>query len=113
MEKKFFCFCSVVDLSHMQEKPMKFFQAIFYDYSVEWMVLDEGDKLFEQGDAGFRDQVATIFQACDNPRVRHVLFSATLANNVEEWSKLHLDNVVRINIGTRYLYLLFFNFLID
>ena len=69
------------------------------------MVLDEGDKLFEQGDAGFRDQVATIFQACDNPKVRHVLFSATLANNVEEWSKLHLDNVVRINIGTRYPYI--------
>ena len=68
------------------------------------MVLDEGDKLFEQGDAGFRDQVATIFQACDNPKVRHVLFSATLANNVEEWSKLHLDNVVRINIGTRYIH---------
>lgn len=69
--------------------------------NVEWLVLDEGDKLFELGDAGFRDQVASIFQACDNPKVRHVLFSATLANNVEEWSKLHLDNVVRINIGTR------------
>jgi len=24
---------------------------------VEWLVLDEGDKLFEKGDAGFRDQV--------------------------------------------------------
>ena len=26
-------------------------------YSVEWLVLDEGDKLFEEGEAGFRDQV--------------------------------------------------------
>jgi len=68
---------------------------------VEWLVLDEGDKLFEPGDAGFRDQVASIFQACDNPQIRHTLFSATMANNVEEWSKLHLDNVIRINIGTR------------
>lgn len=83
---------------------IKLFYAV-YDYSVEWMVLDEGDKLFEQGDAGFREQVASIFKACDNPKIRHVLFSATLANNVEEWSKLHLDNVVRINIGTRYPFL--------
>lgn len=95
-------FCSDSNLPCKKAILLRFF---YYDCSVEWMVLDEGDKLFEQGDSGFRDQVASIFQACDNPKVRHVLFSATLANNVEEWSKLHLDNVVRINIGTRYYYL--------
>lgn len=68
---------------------------------VEWLVLDEGDKLFEEGANGFRDQVATIYQACDLPSVRRCLFSATLANQVEEWCALHLDNVVRVTIGQR------------
>ena len=26
-------------------------------YSVEWLVIDESDKLFEDGETGFRDQV--------------------------------------------------------
>ncbi|CAI8027584.1 Probable ATP-dependent RNA helicase DDX52 [Geodia barretti] len=48
--------------------------------SVEWLVLDEADKLFEDGpsDSGFRNQVAQIYSACDNPKVKHALFSATL-----------------------------------
>lgn len=68
---------------------------------VEWLVLDEGDKLFEDGESGFREQIATIYKACDNPSVKHALFSATLANNIEEWCKIHLDNAVRITVGTR------------
>jgi len=68
---------------------------------VEWLVLDEGDKLFEATQDGFRDQVATIYQACDNPNIKRCLFSATLANNVEEWCKNHLDNVVGVTVGTR------------
>jgi len=68
---------------------------------VEWLVLDEGDKLFEAGDSGFRDQVAIVYKACDNPAVKHALFSATLGNNIEEWCRIHLDNVVRITVGTR------------
>jgi len=68
---------------------------------IEWLVLDEGDKLFEQGEAGFREQIAIIYKACDNPLVKHALFSATLANNIEEWCKVHLDDVVRITVGTR------------
>jgi len=26
-------------------------------YSIEWLVIDESDKLFEDGETGFRDQV--------------------------------------------------------
>ncbi|XP_065063189.1 probable ATP-dependent RNA helicase DDX52 [Rhopilema esculentum] len=68
---------------------------------VEWLVLDEGDKLFEDGVAGFRDQIATIFRACDNPKIKRALFSATLANDVEQWCQLHLDNFVRVVVGVR------------
>lgn len=54
-----------------------------------------------------------IYQACDNPSIKHALFSATLANQVEEWCKLHLDNVVRVTVGARYfnmVYILLFYF---
>ena len=31
---------------------------------VEWLVIDESDKLFEAGPKGFREQLAVIYQAC-------------------------------------------------
>ena len=68
---------------------------------MEWLVLDEADKLFEEGKAGFRDQVAAIYQACDMPGVRRALFSATLSNGIEDWARAHLDNVVRVTVGVR------------
>ncbi|CAB4040536.1 probable ATP-dependent RNA helicase DDX52 isoform X2, partial [Paramuricea clavata] len=67
--------------------------------SVEWLILDEADKLFEKGKDGFRDQIATIYQACSNPKIKRALFSATLSNGIEEWTRVHLDNVVRITVG--------------
>ncbi|MEQ2214760.1 hypothetical protein XENOCAPTIV_019166, partial [Xenoophorus captivus] len=36
--------------------------------SVEWLVVDESDKLFEDGKTGFREQLATIFLACSNAK---------------------------------------------
>ena len=68
-------------------------------YSVEWLVLDEADKLFEDGELGFRDQVAQIYSSCDHPNIRRALFSATLASGVEEFSHTHFDNPVRVIIG--------------
>uniref|UniRef100_A0A671P7Y8 ATP-dependent RNA helicase n=1 Tax=Sinocyclocheilus anshuiensis TaxID=1608454 RepID=A0A671P7Y8_9TELE len=69
--------------------------------SVEWLVVDESDKLFEDGKTGFREQLATIFLACTSPKIRRVLFSATFATDVEQWCKLNLDNLVCVNIGPR------------
>uniref|UniRef100_A0A4W3ICA9 ATP-dependent RNA helicase n=1 Tax=Callorhinchus milii TaxID=7868 RepID=A0A4W3ICA9_CALMI len=68
--------------------------------SVEWLVVDESDKLFEDGKMGFRDQLATIFLACTSHTVRRAMFSATFANDVEQWCKLNLDNVISVTIGT-------------
>uniref|UniRef100_W5LQX1 Probable ATP-dependent RNA helicase DDX52 n=1 Tax=Astyanax mexicanus TaxID=7994 RepID=W5LQX1_ASTMX len=69
--------------------------------SVEWLVVDESDKLFEDGKTGFRDQLATIFLACSSPKIRRALFSATFTTEVEQWCKLNLDNLVCVNIGPR------------
>ncbi|KAM7033447.1 putative ATP-dependent RNA helicase DDX52 [Acridotheres tristis] len=69
--------------------------------SVEWLVVDESDKLFEDGKSGFRDQLGSIFLACTSHLLRRALFSATFAHDVEEWCKLSLDNVVLVSVGAR------------
>ncbi|KAK0152671.1 putative ATP-dependent RNA helicase DDX52 [Merluccius polli] len=68
---------------------------------VEWLVVDESDKLFEGGKRGFRDQLATLFLACSCPRVRRAFFSATCTADVEQWCRLNLDNLVSVNVGQR------------
>ncbi|KAL8199190.1 UNVERIFIED_CONTAM: DEAD (Asp-Glu-Ala-Asp) box polypeptide 52 [Gekko kuhli] len=68
---------------------------------VEWLVVDESDKLFEDGKMGFRDQLAAIFLACTSPLVKRAMFSATFAHDVEQWCKLNLDNVISVSIGAR------------
>uniref|UniRef100_A0A3B3ZPT6 ATP-dependent RNA helicase n=1 Tax=Periophthalmus magnuspinnatus TaxID=409849 RepID=A0A3B3ZPT6_9GOBI len=67
--------------------------------SVEWLVVDESDKLFEDGKSGFREQLAAIFLACSGPKVRRAFFSATCTPDVEQWCRLNLDNLVSVNIG--------------
>uniref|UniRef100_A0A673M9V7 ATP-dependent RNA helicase n=1 Tax=Sinocyclocheilus rhinocerous TaxID=307959 RepID=A0A673M9V7_9TELE len=74
--------------------------------SVEWLVVDESDKLFEDGKTGFREQLATIFLACSSPKIRRVLFSATFATDVEQWCKLNLDNLVCLFHVTRLIFIL-------
>jgi ATP-dependent RNA helicase DDX52/ROK1 len=65
-------------------------------------VFDEADKLFEDGFKGFREQLAIIYKACDNPLIKHAMFSATYTKEVEEWSKLQLDNLIQVTIGRKY-----------
>ncbi|ELT94682.1 hypothetical protein CAPTEDRAFT_187719 [Capitella teleta] len=69
--------------------------------NIEWLIVDESDKLFEDGKTGFREQLAEIFKACDSTNVRRAFFSATFTYDVEEWCKLNLDNVVQVYIGAR------------
>uniref|UniRef100_A0A1A7XKJ3 Probable ATP-dependent RNA helicase DDX52 n=1 Tax=Iconisemion striatum TaxID=60296 RepID=A0A1A7XKJ3_9TELE len=69
--------------------------------SVEWLVVDESDKLFEDGKTGFREQLATLFLACSGAKVRRAFFSATCTSEVEQWCRLNLDNLVSVNIGHR------------
>ena len=69
--------------------------------SVEWLVVDESDKLFEEGRQGFRDQLGAIYSACTSNQIRRAFFSATFAYDVEEWCRLNLDNVVMLTVGQK------------
>lgn len=77
------------------------FKLEFFIASVEWLVVDESDKLFEAGHQGFRDQLGAIYRACDSQQIRRAFFSATFAYDVEEWCKLNLDNVVMLTVGQK------------
>lgn len=70
-------------------------------FSVEWLVVDESDKLFEDGKTGFREQLAAVFLACSASNVRRAFFSATCTSDVEQWCRLNLDSLVSVNIGHR------------
>ncbi|OAO14304.1 DEAD/DEAH box RNA helicase [Blastocystis sp. ATCC 50177/Nand II] len=65
---------------------------------VEVLVLDEGDKLFEDS---FVEQIDAILAACTNPRLQRLLFSATLPSGVEDLARTVLRDPIRVVIGTR------------
>lgn len=71
--------------------------------SVEWLVIDEADKLFEDGKHSFRDQLSIIYKACSSSNVKHAMFSATYTHEVEEWSKIELNNIIQVSIGRKYV----------
>jgi len=66
--------------------------------NVERLVLDEGDRLLEQG---FLEQTDGILSACSNPNLRKALFSATLPAGVEEMAKTFMLDECRIIVGKK------------
>ena len=64
----------------------------------EILVLDEGDKLFEDG---FIEQIDEIMAACSNPHLQRLLFSATLPQGVEAIARTVLRDPIRVLIGQR------------
>lgn len=71
-----------------------------YFNSIEWLVIDESDKLFETGVRGFREQLATIYKAC-GPNAKRAMFSATYTVEVAKWSKQNLDGLISVTVGNR------------
>lgn len=71
-------------------------------FSVEWLVIDESDKLFETGLRGFRDQLAVIYNACESTKVKRAMFSATQTPLLTKWCRKNLKDLVLVNVGIRY-----------
>ncbi|XP_050209342.1 DEAD-box ATP-dependent RNA helicase 57 [Mercurialis annua] len=65
---------------------------------VEYLVLDESDKLFE---LGLLKQIDSVVKACSNPSVVRSLFSATLPDFVEELARTIMHDAVRVIIGRK------------
>lgn len=64
-------------------------------------MLDEADKLFEEGKKSFREQFDEIFTACSRTDKRVGLFSATWAFPVVKWGRKNLTNMLTVTIGQR------------
>ncbi|CAI9098066.1 OLC1v1034627C1 [Oldenlandia corymbosa var. corymbosa] len=65
---------------------------------VEFLVLDESDKLFE---LGLVKQVDSVVKACSNPKILRSLFSATLPDTVEDLARTIMHDAVRVIIGRK------------
>uniref|UniRef100_A0A5B7BN36 RNA helicase n=1 Tax=Davidia involucrata TaxID=16924 RepID=A0A5B7BN36_DAVIN len=65
---------------------------------VEYLVLDESDKLFE---LGLVEHVDSVVKGCSNPSIIRSLFSATLPDSVEELARTIMHDAVRVIIGRK------------
>ncbi|KAL3679585.1 hypothetical protein R1sor_022541 [Riccia sorocarpa] len=65
---------------------------------VQYLILDEADKLFEMG---FVKQIDSIVAGCSNPKAIRALFSATLPDSVEELARTIMVDPVRIIVGEK------------
>lgn len=77
------------------------FNFFFSFLSIEWLILDEADKLFEDGKNSFRDQFNKIYAACSNEKIKFGLFSATWTMPVSKWGKKHSKDLYTLSIGQR------------
>ncbi|PKI85643.1 Rok1p [Malassezia vespertilionis] len=65
---------------------------------VEQLVLDEADRLLEDG---FLEQTDEILAACTHPKLRKALFSATLHSGVEQLAKTFMVDECRVLAGQK------------
>ncbi|KAG5055529.1 hypothetical protein JHK85_008039 [Glycine max] len=65
---------------------------------VEYLVLDESDKLFEPE---LFKQIDSVIKACSNPSIIRSLFSATLPDFVEDRARELMHDAVRVIVGRK------------
>ncbi|XP_034174993.1 DExD-box helicase 52 [Osmia lignaria lignaria] len=69
--------------------------------NVEWLIVDEADKLFEDGTRCFRDQLEIISKACTNEKLCRAMFSATNTPIVTKWCRHNLKGLATVTVGHR------------
>lgn len=71
--------------------------------SLDWLVLDEADRLFEktEDDRSFRLQFDEIYEASKGPKLKLAFFSATFSVELENFCKVQLDDPAMLCIGDR------------
>jgi ATP-dependent RNA helicase DDX52/ROK1 len=66
--------------------------------NVRHLILDEADRLLEQG---FLEQTDAILAACTHSSLRKAMFSATLPSSIEQLSKTFMYDEIRILVGAK------------
>ncbi|KXJ82526.1 DEAD box protein 52 homolog [Aedes albopictus] len=67
--------------------------------NIQYIVVDEADKLFEESKNSFREQLDSIMAACSNPCKVVAFFSATVTKEVTTWASENMPNRVRFSVG--------------
>lgn len=65
---------------------------------VKWIIIDEVDKLFEESNHGFKDDLGQIITACTNEEKKFALFSATTSKEMTPFVHEHLKDFATVNI---------------
>jgi ATP-dependent RNA helicase DDX52/ROK1 len=79
------------------------FCSLLTYYSVEWIVFDEADSLFN---TQFIEQVDDILAACTQTQKKINLFSATMLPAVVDIAKTVQKDPIHVTIGVTYGYLI-------
>lgn len=64
---------------------------------LEWLIIDECDRLFE---LGFKDDLKVIYKHClESDKCRRAMFSATLETNLIKWAEVQMNDVAIVIVG--------------
>lgn len=66
---------------------------------VKWFIIDEVDKLFEESNNGFKEDLDSILAACSNEDKKFALFSATTTKEMTPFVHSHLKDFATVNIS--------------
>lgn len=66
---------------------------------VKWIIIDEVDKLFEESNNGFKEDLDQILSACSNEERKFALFSATTTKEMTPFVHANLKDFATVNIS--------------
>ncbi|XP_060521054.1 DEAD box protein 52 homolog isoform X2 [Cylas formicarius] len=69
--------------------------------NIEWLIVDEADKLYEEGKHSFRYQLISLLAACNNVNRKIAMFSATFTPALAKWCVRNMKGLARVTVGNR------------